>query len=83
MKNISQRAVVINENILGVISPRDNETIQVLRASIIRGANPDVYSLNINNCDKIRNATKEDFQNFVVVSHPSYFEKILKKYLTK
>lgn len=62
------KLVVVNENTLGYIIPEIPNQYSILHASILRGA---IFEVNpssklINKSDKIRLASREDFEDYDV-----------------
>jgi len=66
------KAIVINENTLGILIKRD--IYQILRASILKGATSNANEgwQFIFRLDKVRQATTQDFKNFRVDYHEDY-----------
>jgi len=60
------KLVVVNENTLGYIDPRQPDTYGILHASIFRGATFELYPTpkHISSLDKIRLASKKDFADY-------------------
>jgi hypothetical protein len=67
---IMTRYVVMNENVLGCIRDETPNTLEVIHASVLRGADYGRFPapLNISPSDNIRPATKADFDKFCVFS---------------
>lgn len=64
-----RKAIVVNENILGLLVEGPFLYVEVLRASVLRGASTSqLFTLPITATD-YRPATKKDFENFNVLYH--------------
>ena len=71
-------AIVLDENTLGI--PYPNDSLQILRASVIRGASHrsgmgTCYFNPVLMAGQWRPATEQDFEDFMVQSQPSDFEE--------
>lgn len=70
--------VVVDENILGYIYVEQPEYVNILASSIIRGACVtwrDGFTVLPYDATRIRVATVEDFQTFMVMPPTEYFPK--------
>ena len=75
------RTVVLDGHTLGVIFPQGRfHELQILRASVLRGspiagdplAAMGTIPIDLNQPDRFREATEQDFTDFGVVFHPDY-----------
>ena len=65
MKTNKIKLIVVNENTLGYIDPRQPDTYGIIHASILRGAvSTRPTSMPISRLDKIRLATEQDFEDY-------------------
>jgi len=73
---------VLNENILGYIIPTIPNDLQILHASVLKGATTDRLqgSLSISSLDKIRVAKLEDFIDFRVMLPPDFLTQGMELY---
>lgn len=85
MTTTIQRAVVIAGHTLGAVMQTEvgGLEVQILRASVLRGAPASGDSNDLMGVvsfdparDDFREATEQDFRDFRVVSHPSYFSRV-------
>jgi hypothetical protein len=66
-----KQAIVVNEQILGLLIEGEFPFVEILRSSIIRGGPMGVYTLPLITTE-YRSATKKDFDDYGVLWHSDW-----------